>query len=292
VRPLIVVVGETASGKSSLAMDIAQRYHGEILSADAMTVYKGFDIGTAKPSKEDQQIIPHHLIDIAEASDGFSVSAFQRAAYGVIKDIQGRGKLPILVGGSGLYIDSVLYDFSFAEQPSDALRAELNALSLEELHTIAREGGFDLGSIDAQNKRRVIRLIENSGKVATRGDLREATLVLGVSRQRHELLERVEQRVKAMIDAGLEQEVRELTDTYSWEVEPMRSVGYREWQAYFEHTVDIEHLKQQIVIDTMKLAKKQRTWFKRNKSIQWITSSGHEDSIDVIVTSFLNKYPL
>lgn len=292
MRPLIAIVGETASGKSALAMDIAQRYNGEIIAADAMTVYKDFDIGTAKPSKEDQATIPHHLLDIAEAGEKFNVVAFQKAAYVAISDIHARGKLPILVGGSGLYVDSVLYDYSFAYRPSDAFRAELNDLSLEELQDMAQEGGFDTDSIDMKNKRRLIRLIETRGQVATSRDLREGTLVLGVSRLRHELLEAVDQRVDGMITQGLQQEVARLVYKYGWEVEPMKSVGYREWREYTARENELEEVKQKIVMDTMRLAKKQRTWFRRNKSIQWITSSGEKDSADVIVTSFLNKYPL
>jgi tRNA dimethylallyltransferase len=288
VKPLIAIVGETASGKSGLAMEIAMHFNGEIIAADAMTVYKDFDIGTAKPSVADQAKVRHHLLDIADAARGFTVSDFQGMTYRAIEDILSRGKVPILVGGSGLYIDSVLYDFSFSVQPSATFRAELNALSLEELHAIAREGGFDLSSIDAQNKRRVIRLIESKGTVATRGSLRDQTLVLGVSKERHELLGRVEQRVKSMIDAGLEQEVRGLAESFGWTDEPMRSVGYREWHAYFNAECTLEEVGQQIVMDTMKLAKKQRTWFRRNKSIHWIDSDEYVD----IVTTFLNKYPL
>lgn len=288
MKPLIVIVGETASGKSSLAMQIAAQYNGEIIAADAMTVYKDFDIGTAKPSQKDQALVPHHLLDIANARDGFTVAKFQQAAYQAIDDIHNRGKMPILVGGSGLYIDSVLYDYSFADQPSEEIRAELNALSLEELQHMVRESGFSLQGIDAQNKRRLIRLIETSGKLVTRKHLREATVVLGVAKERHELMDAVERRVDEMIKSGLEQEVRKLAALYGWDVEPMKSVGYREWRAYLEDEASITQVSQQIVMDTMKLAKKQRTWFKRNKSIHWVKSDDYVD----IVTTLLNKYPL
>jgi tRNA dimethylallyltransferase len=286
IGPLVVIVGETASGKSALGIELAQLFDGEIIAADAMTAYKGFNIGTAKPTPEEQAKIKHHLLDVADAGEGFSAAKFQKMAYEAIHDIHKRKKIPFMVGGSGLYIDSVLFDYGFMPQNSPDFRMELESMSLEELHESARAGGFDLDAIDKQNKRRVIRLIENSGLTAAQNPLRENTLVLGVSKERYELLHAVDKRVAHMIELGLEREARQLSDTYGWNVEPMRSIGYREWHAYFDGSVDLEQVKQQIIMDTMRLAKKQRTWFKRNKSIHWI----HESSEAVgYTTTFLDK---
>ena len=130
---LLVIVGETASGKSALAMQMAKQYNGEIIAADAWTVYRGFDIGTAKPSAAEQAAVPHHMLDVADPATGFSAAVFKRLAEPIITDIHARGKLPILVGGSGLYIDSILYDYSFLEQPPARLRAELNDATIPEL---------------------------------------------------------------------------------------------------------------------------------------------------------------
>lgn len=286
MQPLVVIVGETGSGKSALGMELARQFNGEIIAADAMTVYKGFDVGTAKPSKGDQAQVKHHLLDVADASEGFSAAKFQKLAYKAIDDIRKRNKLPIMVGGSGLYINSVLYDYEFMPQAANGLRTKLETMSLDELHDLARQGSFDLESVDKQNKRRVIRLIENSGMTATQKPLREDTLIVGISRQRYELLQAVEQRGKAMLSRGLEAEVKNLSERYGWDVEPMRSVGYREWRGYFDGSVGLDQVKQQIVMDTMRLAKKQRTWFKRNKSIHWIKEQA--EAVE-LVTTLLNK---
>jgi len=286
MEPLVAVVGETGSGKSALALTLAQKFDGEIIAADAMTVYKGFDIGTAKPSLQERARVPHHLLDIAEADKSFSAAQFQKRAYEAMRDIQGRGKLPILAGGSGLYVDSVLFNYTFRPRASAELRKQLEGMSLEELHEVAWRGGFDLEAIDKHNKRRVIRLIETSGSVVEQQPMRENTLVIGIALERHELLKRVEQRVEAMLTAGLEQEVRLLSERYGWTVEPMKSIGYREWRAYFEGSVSQEEVRQSIVMNTMRLAKKQRTWFRRNKSIHWV----HEQVEAVaLVTTLLNK---
>ena len=286
MKPLVVVVGETASGKSALAMEIAKRFNGEIVCADSWTVYKGFDIGTAKPSLADQQAVPHHLLDIAEPSDGFSAAVFKEAAQHAIRDVQNRGKLPILAGGSGLYVDSVLYDYGFLEQSDSSERVVLDAMGLPDLITYANKLGLDMTDIDIRNKRRVIRHIENRGVRPTRQQIRPNTLVLGVRIPRDELTAQIETRVDAMIEQGLENEVRQLHMRYGWEVEPMKGIGYREWQAYINGTQTFAETRQKIIQNTRQLAKKQRTWFKRNNSIQWITS--RSKAVD-LVTTFLNN---
>jgi len=284
--PLVVVVGETASGKSALAMDLSRKYDGELICADSWTVYNGFDIGTAKPSKAEQAEIPHHLLDVADPRDGFSAVLFQQLAQQAIADITARGKLPIMVGGTGLYIDSVLFDYGFLPPSDPALRTELNDLSLEEVLARARELGLDTTDIDLRNKRRVIRLIENNGVRPSKGAIRTDTLVLGVQVPREELRERVELRVEHMLDAGLESEVRMLAEQYGWDVEPMKGIGYIEWQAYFAGEQNLTQTCERIVAGTMGLAKRQRTWFKRNPHIFW-----HNDRSKIVdtVTTFLNK---
>jgi tRNA dimethylallyltransferase len=287
--PLIVIVGETASGKSALALQLAERFDGEIISADSWTVYKGFNIGTAKPNAEEQARVPHHLLDIANPRDGFSAAIFKRLAMQAIDEITGRGKLPILVGGSGLYIDSVLYDYGFLPAPAKELRQELSALDLEQLLKRADELGLSTAAVDTRNKRRVIRLIENNGTLPERHELRANTLVLGMSIPREQLTNRIEARVETMLNAGLEDEAAQLAETYGWEVEPMKGIGYREWQAYFAGQQSRAETEQQIIRGTLALAKKQRTWFKRNKSIHWLDSPCKESKIVDGVTTFLNK---
>jgi tRNA dimethylallyltransferase len=286
MSPLIVIVGETASGKSVLALDIARRFHGELICADSWSVYRGFDIGTAKPTAAERTEIPHHLLDVADPAQGFSAVLFQRLAKQAIVDITARGRLPILVGGTGLYIDSVLYDYSFLPATDGGLRAELNALSLEQVVARAAQQGLDTTGIDMRNKRRVIRLIENDGTRPSRQALRPDTLVLGVRVPRDELLTRVTARVDAMLTAGLEAEVQKLADQYGWDVEPMKGVGYKEFREYLFGRESLSQARERLIRNTMALAKRQRTWFKRNDSIQWLND--RSKFVD-IVTTYLNK---
>ena len=284
--PLIVIVGETASGKSALALELAQRFNGEIICADAMTAYKGFDIGTAKPSFYEQELVGHHLLDVTTAPEGYSAPQFQRAAHEAMRDISSRGRLPILVGGTGLYIDSVLYDYSFLQPSTAPEREALNKNSLAELIEIAKKKGLPIESVDIRNKRRVIRLIENNGAMPERSELRKNTLVLGITQTKDGLEERITKRVNDMIRQGLEQEVAKLSAQYGWDVEPMKAIGYREWQDYFNGTQTLELTVERIISGTKRLAKKQRTWFKRNNSIHWVSN---RDEAVATTTTFLNK---
>jgi len=286
VSPLVVIVGETASGKSALALELAERFNGELICADSWTVYKGFDIGTAKPTVEDRRKIPHHLLDVADPAEGFSAVVFQRLAKQAITDIGGRGKLPIMVGGTGLYIDSVLYDYSFLPPSDPALRQELNAMELPALLRRVDELELDMDGIDTHNKRRVIRLIENNGVRPVKQSLRPHTIVLGLNVPRDELRARITERVDAMLTAGLEQEVCELARRYGWETEPMKGIGYREWRTHFEGMHDLAATRERIIKTSMDLAKRQRTWFKRNDSIQRVSDRSYAVEL---VTTFLNK---
>lgn len=273
---LLVIVGETASGKSDLALKIAKDYRSEIISADSWTVYKGFDIGTAKPTTTQQKAAKHHLIDVRQASDGFNAPLFKEMAQKAIEDIRKRGNLPIMVGGTGLYIDSVLYDFGFLPtiaRPGLANREALNDLSIPELLERARDERIDLSGIDIRNKRRIIRAIEAKGQKPTKGKIRKNTLVIGLQLNREELRKRVEQRVDKMLSAGLEQEAKNLAKKYGWDIEPMKGIGYKEWRDYFEGSQSLEETRQRIISSTMNLAKRQRTWFKRNPDIQWFDST-------------------
>ncbi len=285
-KPLVTIVGETASGKSELAMAVAERFNGELICADSWTVYRGFDIGTAKPSSKEQVLVPHHLLDVAEPVEGFSAAVFQRLAKQAITDIVSRDRLPILVGGTGLYVDSILYDYSFLPKSDPEGRSELNMQSLDELIRRVQELGLNTEGIDLRNKRRVIRLIENEGERPTKRSIRDNTIVLGMKVEREALGQRITTRVDAMLAAGLEDEVERLAGKYGWGAEAMKGIGYREWQPYFAGVQTLEATREKIIKSTMDLAKKQRTWFKRNNSIQWV--SDRSNAVDLI-TTFLNK---
>lgn len=284
--PMIVIVGETGSGKSALALDLARRFDGEIISADSWQVYKDFDIGTSKPTAAEQELVPHHLIDIADAAEGFNAALYQRLAFKAIGNIQARGKLPIMVGGTGLYIDSVLYEFGFLPAVNPALRAQRNQQTIDELLAKAQASGLDMSGIDIRNKRRIIRALEAGGRRPTSKVMRSNTLVLGILTPRDVLKARVTQRVKKMLEQGLQQEVAALADRHGWEAEPMKGIGYREWQLYFTGTQNIQETEAKIIKSTMDLAKRQRTWFKRNKSIHWLDDPSNATKL---VSNFLNK---
>ncbi len=283
-----MIVGETASGKSALAMDIAQTFDGELICADSWTVYKGFDIGTAKPSAADRARVPHHLLDVADPAEGFNAPQFQRLALAAISDIAARGKLPILVGGTGLYIDTILYDYGFLPPTDPALREELNALSLDELVARADTMQLDTDGIDLRNKRRVVRLIENNGARPTKKPLRENTLILGISRPIEELEGRIIERIKIMVADGFPDEVARLGKHYGWDIEALRAPGYRAFADCVLGDCTIEQASERFMRNDLQLAKKQRTWFKRNNSIRWLSTPVNLAEAGDIVTTFLS----
>lgn len=284
--PLIVIVGETASGKSALALELAERFGGEIICADSWTVRREVNVGTAKPSADDLKKIPHHLLDIVDPCEDFTAAVFKRLAENIISDINLRGKLPIMVGGTGLYIDGVLFDFGFLPEGNRSERNVWNAMSAVELQNLAESKGLSLEGIDVRNKRRIIRLLETGGAEPTKSTMRPNTLILGLSVPREELKKRVTDRVDYMLTAGLEAEVKQLVDRYGWECEALKGIGYREWREYFAGSQNIGQTRERIISATMNLAKRQRTWFKRNKSIQWVVNSGEAMKAAAL---FLNK---
>lgn len=255
--PLIVIVGETASGKTALALDLAELFLGEIICADSRTVYRGMDIGTAKPSPEERAKIPHHLLDVVDPDKRFSAADFKHLATEAIEEIHSRGRTPIMVGGTGLYIDAVLFDYSFA--PHGALR-------------------------DPDNPRHLDKAVSRSKQ-----PLRANTLVIGLRLTREILQQRIKNRVDAMIDAGLIDEVKIVVGRYGWSAPALQAPGYKALREYIEGCMTLDEAKALFVKNDLNLAKRQRTWFKRNDSIQWINHP--REAVD-IVTTFLNKIQL
>jgi tRNA dimethylallyltransferase len=283
----VVIVGETASGKSAVALRLAQEFNGEIICADSWTVRRGMDIGTAKPTPEEQALVPHHLLDIVRPDEDFTAAVFKRLAQAAIDDIASRGKLPIMVGGTGLYIDSVLYDFGFLTAGDRTARAELNNLDLSELLRKIRDLNLSTENVDIRNKRRLIRLIETNGAVPSRQKLRGNTLIIGLKPKREVLNQRITTRVDAMLSAGLEDEVRRLGEQYGWDAEGLKGVGYAQWRDYFKSTQSLEETRQKIIKSSLDLAKRQRTWFKRDKSIRWLVTPVKWLDVVDSVTTFL-----
>lgn len=254
VVPLIVIVGETASGKTALGIELAKKFNGEIICADSRTIYRGMDIGTAKPSQAEQAGIPHYLLDIRDPDERYSVADFKADALQAIADISARGKLPIMVGGSGLYIDAVLYDYQFADPAA------------------AR---------DPQNPRHLAADIGPQNR-----QLRERTLVLGIQRDREDLESRITERVDDMLSAGLVEEVRRLIARYGRDAPAFSGICYQYFADYIHGDISLDEARQKFIRGDMVLARKQRTWFRRNKSIQWVNNRG--DAV-AITTTFLNN---
>lgn len=284
---IVVIVGHTASGKTALAIDLAQRFNGEIIAADSRTVYKGMDIGTAKPSAEQLAIVKHHLIDVVNPDEGFSAADFQTQARQAIVDIASRGKLPIVVGGTGLYVDALIYDFDFkGGPPNKQLREDLELLSVGELQDILKSLHIDLPN-NAENPRHLIRSIETGGNQGGRQPLRPNTLVLGLNLERPELELHVRRRVDDMVDAGLLAEVRDLAGRYGWKIPALQTPGYKEFRSYLADNISMQQAKEAVAHSHIGYAKRQKTWFRRNTDINWISKP--DEAVD-LVTTFLNKH--
>jgi len=286
LSPLIVILGETASGKSAIALELAKKFNGEIINADSWSVYNGFDIGTAKPSLKEQQEIKHHLLDVADPKDGFSAAIFKRLAIEAIDNINKKGKIAILCGGTGLYIDSIIYDYSFLPPSSKQLRDKYNSMTLDEIKNEVKNQNIDTDGIDLGNKRRLIRLLENDGVRPASKEIRDNLILIGLKIDIDILTKNLESRVDLMFERGLENEVFKLSEKYGWDIESMKGIGYREFKPYFEGKQTIEETRKLIILHSLQLAKKQRTWFKRNNSIQWLSN---REEIIVSVTTHLNK---
>ena len=253
-RPLVVIVGQTASGKSALAIDLAKRFNGEVICADSRTIYRGMDIGTAKPSETERQGVPHHTLDVVEPGQRFTAADFKSRAEEAIQDIIARGKLPIMVGGTGLYIDAVLYDFQFSE--SGAERDPLNP-----------------------------RHLKQPAEPPSR-ELRSNTLVLGLAPDKELLTKRIAERVDAMLQAGLLEETKALKAKYDTAASAFDATSYRPMLEYLEGQIDLDEAKAKFVRNDLQLAKRQKTWFKRNPNIHWLERP--EQAVE-LVTTFLNK---
>ena len=275
MNKLLIILGPTASGKSDLAIKLAKLFNGKIVSADSRQVYKEMNIGTAKPSKGN---IRYHLLDIIEPDKRFSAAQYKEAACKAIKDIQNRNKLPILCGGTGLYISSIIENWQFPKvPPQEKLRKELEKKSVEQLFKIYQkldpEGAK---SIDKKNKRRLIRAIEvckanNKPFWQQRKSSKSLfdTLLIGIELPKKELKERIAKRIKKMIKIGLETEIKILKDKYG-RIPSLQTIGYQEWKEYFNNKINKKEVQDLIELHTVQYSKRQMTWFKKMKNIQWI----------------------
>lgn len=290
-NPLLVIVGGTASGKTDLSILLAKRFNGEIISADSVSLRKELNIGSSKPKITERQGIPHYLIDEIEPDKKFNASKYKDKAEKVIRDINNNKKLPILVGGSGLYLNSIIYNYQFSDNSIKYSRSYLNSLNNQELIGIAAQNKLlDFKDIDYKNNRRLIRLIESNGQIRHKSKRkRKNTLVIGLYNSPQENLKRIQKRVGEMIEEGLEEEVRGLYLKYGVNSEIFKVIGYKEWLSYFENKATLNDVIEQIIKNTVYLSKKQKTWFKKNNSIHWFNYPLELLGIVELVTSFISK---
>ncbi len=269
---LIAVVGPTASGKTDLAIRLAEEFGGEIVCADSRTIYRGMDIGTAKPTARERARVPHHLLDIVDPNETLSAAAFKALAEEAIAGIAARGHVPILVGGSGLYIDAVLFDYQFPRMVDPAQRAIFETMSDDELREmLAAEAPVAYERVDLANRRRVLRAVETAGEGRSRSDvLRAETLVLGLALNKEITQSRVAQRIEKMLDQGFIREVRTIGEKFGWDGEAMNVIGYRAFKYHVHGDKSLDEAKADFVRGDMALYKKQMTWFKRNPAIVWL----------------------
>ena len=286
MNEIIAIIGPTAVGKTALSFKLAERFQTELVSADAYQVYKGMDIGTAKATKDELATYRHHLIDIIEPNEDFSAAAFQEAARTTIEDLHERGKIPILVGGTGLYVQSLLEGYKFkakhhSKEERQAASSRIAALSEEELKAyITEKTGYEPPDWHEllSNSHRLVRLVgaieKGDGAAAVMpqkagGPLYHA-FVIGLSLPRQVLYERIEKRIDAMIGAGWIDEVQQLLqDGVLPEAQAMKAIGYKELALYLDGQLSLEAASELIKKRTRHFAKRQMTWFKRMPYIRW-----------------------
>jgi tRNA dimethylallyltransferase len=301
LKPNIYVIGgPTASGKSKLAVELAKRINGEIISADSMQIYKDMNIGTAKLTKEEMQGIKHHLLDFVSPEERYSVANFKTDAKIKIEEILKKGKTPIIVGGTGLYIDSMIYGIEFQDEKIDKeYREELNELAekegLERLYEEARKIDLEaMKKISINDKKRIIRVLEiyhKTGKTKTevekesrKNEIKYNYKMFAITMNREKLYERIEKRVDQMIEQGLIEEVQSILNKYHKFPTAMQGLGYKEVVEYLENKLTKEEMIEKIKKKTRHYAKRQLTWFRKNKETIWLDGEKPlEKNLEIII---------
>lgn len=298
-RPLIILTGPTAVGKTALSIGLAKAVDGEIISADSMQVYRKMNIGTAKIQQSEMQGVRHHLIDILDPGEDFNVVLFKKYALEAMKDIYSRGKIPVVVGGTGFYIQALLYDINFEDNDNDmSYREELQILAAEHGNSYIHDmlAGVDPESaekIHENNVKRVIRALEFYKKTGTKiSEHNEAEsqkespynfeyFVLNDDRQK--LYDRIDRRIDIMLEDGLLDEVKSLVDEgYSRDLVSMQGLGYKEMIDYILERYTLDEAVYTLKRDTRHFAKRQVTWFKREKQVTWVNKNEFDSEADIL----------
>lgn len=285
----VVISGPTASGKSAVAIELAERIGGEIISVDSMQVYRGLDIGTAKPSAEDRGRVPHHLVDVVGLREPFDAACFVRLAGAAIADMTARGRIPILCGGTGLYFNAWLGGLGSAPPPDPALRAELEALETPALlDELARKDPVTLDQIDLQNRRRLVRAVEvirltgkpfsqQRARWPERGGAALAGRAFGIGRDRADLVRRIDERVERMFAAGLVAETRQrLEEGLRENRTALQAIGYRQVAEHLEGLRSLRATVEQVQAKTRQFSRRQRTWMQGQLDLEWLEVGANE----------------
>ena len=296
---VIIIGGPTASGKTALAIALAKRIDGEIISSDSMQIYKEMDIGTAKPSEEEKDGIKHYMLDIVEPNERYSVASFKKDAKKAIKEIIDNGKTPIVVGGTGLYIDSLIYEIEYPEIKEDLqYREKLEKIAekegLERLYNEAiKIDEKAMQKISNNDKKRIMRILEiyhATGKTKT--ELEEISRkepeydykMFAIDMNREVLYERINKRVDIMIEKGLIDEVKNIYNKYKSFPTSMQALGYKETVEYLQGNISKDEMIEKIKQESRRYAKRQLTWFRKNKNTIWINGEdGLEKNISIIL---------
>jgi len=291
---LIVVLGATSTGKSDLAVDVAKEFNGEIISADSRQTYTGLDLGSGKITKEEMRGIPHYMLDVEDPRNVFTVARFKKQTVEHIENIASRGKIPILCGGTGLYINAVIDDLKFpAVPPNDRLRNQLEKMNLDELKKKLFNYEQDISNVDLNNKRRIIRaieIIENLGEIPKIKKSNVYDLfIIGLKLPDEELKERIYKRILIRIDKGMIDEVKDLLEK-GVSAERLISLGleYRYITKYLLDELDYNDFIEKLYVKTCQFAKRQKTWFKKDKRIKWFNPLKDKRKIMKEVQKFLN----
>lgn len=263
---IVFIVGVTASGKTATALRIAKELNGEIVCADSQTLRKDLDIGTAKPNAEEQKITRHHMLDLIGPYDRFSVADFKNQAHEAIKDIHARGKLPIVVGGTGLYIDALFYNYNL--NLSDVDRKDFEKYSVDELQQMIINRGYDLPT-NKSNPRHLIGVLARGGKSSVDNIPVEGAMIYGIQRSDEEIKYRINLRVDKMFDAGLVDEVKTVVEKYGNPPKKLDAICYPIVKRYLDGEISLKEAKEVFKRADWQYARRQKAWFKRNDFIQW-----------------------
>ncbi|ASF39546.1 tRNA (adenosine(37)-N6)-dimethylallyltransferase MiaA [Halobacillus halophilus] len=301
MKPLVIsVVGPTAVGKSKLGVEIAKRFEGEVISGDSMQIYKSMDIGTAKVTEQEMQGIPHHLVDIKEPDESFSVAEFQNKVQSLIRTIGSRGKVPVIVGGTGLYIQATLYNFNFSEEKRDEqvikrLEKEASEYGIEALYQRLQSVDPEQAEkVHPNNERRVLRALEvfeTTGKVMSDYQKQQSNespfrpVIIGLEMEREELYNRINRRVDQMVEQGLIAEVKRLYDKGYEHTQAMKAIGYKEFLPYFNGEYSLDRAVELLKRNSRRYAKRQYTYFRNKMNVRWysISEQGYEEKFETIL---------